>query len=273
MNETIHIILEALQAGDKTIYQIFKEKVKKINKPKNEPKTSYPPVNLMVKKLAKQGLIEETKKKKVSPRKEKWHKITRAGMAMLYILRRGDREELEFHHSEEAKELIEGIYQWYRTYSIGESVGERSTLFREALDVSPSLVTFFKEVDMNVHMIDLVRIMKDMKTINNYSPGEFFYHMIPDDIAYGKKFLGMLLPIECLARDYYKYWGDTSKDSRWIDMIKDVLAKYLLLQMDEDKKERQTAERLKKENCSFESVIYIPPMGQPTIGSKIFKRD
>lgn len=265
MNETIHIILEALLTGDKTIYQLFKEKTKKYP---DDSKVSYPPVNLMVRKLVKQGLIEENKKKKVSLRKEKWHKITRVGLARLYLLRRGDREDLEFHHSKDAKEIIEGIYEWYCTYPIGESKGERSTLFREALNVSPSLVTFFEKEDINVHMIDLVRIIKDIKI--NYLPEEFFYHVIPDKIAYGKKFLGMLLPIECLARDCNNYQDDISKDSRCtVDEIKNVLAKYLLLQMKVDKEERQTAERLKKERCSFESVIYIPPIGPPTIGSKI----
>lgn len=77
MKGTMHIILESFQAGDKTTYQIFKEKRVK------HPRATYPPVYAMVKKLVKWGLIEETEKKKASPRKEIWYKITRAGRVML----------------------------------------------------------------------------------------------------------------------------------------------------------------------------------------------
>lgn len=252
---------------DKTIYQIFQEKKKQ------NPDASYPPVYQMIKRLSDEGALIEVKRREKNPRKARWFTITTTGLAKLYFLRREDRKDLEdlrFHHSKDAKEIIDKIYQKVeaiikKMYNVSFCDDERGKLFKEALSVSPTLIEFFEKKKIDV------RTVKDPELFNyvlENSPGEngFCFDVIPDEILFlCKRFLGEMLPIECVARDYEKYHDDR---------IKVLLGKYLLFLSKEEwerKKEQETLNKKIgkiKKSCTDNWILYIPPVGMPVLACK-----
>lgn len=260
-------IHELFLNGDKTIYQIFQEKKKQ------NPDASYPPVYHMIKRLSEEGALIEVEKRGKNPRKAKWFTITTTGLAKLYFLRREDRKDLEdlkFHHSKDAKEIIDKIYQEVeaiikKMYNVSFYNDGRGKLFKEALSVSPSLIEFFENEKI------AVRIIKDPELFSyvfkNY-PGAsgFCFDVIPDENLFlCKRFLGEMLPIECVARDYEKYHDDR---------IKVLLGKYLLFSSRkkwERKKEQETLNKKIgkiKKSCTDNWILYIPPVGEPVLACK-----
>ena len=260
-------IYERFLNEDKSAYLIQQE-VKKQN-----PDASYPPIHDMIVRLFEKGTLIEIQKEGPNPRKTRWFRITTTGLGRLYTLKRKDKkdlEDLEFHHSKDAKKIIDKIYQKVEemikvTYNVSFYNDGRGKLFKEALSVSPSLIKSFEKEEIKVRVIEDRDLFSNILK-NNPEEANYCLDIIPDENLFlYKRYLGEMLPIECLARDYERY-----KD----DKIKILLGKYLLFLSKEEwkrKNERKAlndkAKKLKK-SCTDNWVLYIPPVGTPVLACK-----